>query len=153
MVLTTIDDLSRVEIEFTPARDRLRTAGDAASAIDAQSAAFPGRVFTGRVNAVDSRIDPVSRAFRVEATLAQRRSDPAGGHVHAPRSRARRSRRDRVPEEALPWQGGNTEVFVVADDSPSGGLDPRGLRRNGIVEVVEGVRRASGRQPRHPVGA
>ena len=67
-VLTTLDDLSQVEIEFRlpeTVYGQIRPG----QRVDAQSAAFPGRVFTGRVGAIDSRIDPVSRAFRVEATL------------------------------------------------------------------------------------
>ena len=67
-VLTTLDDLSEVEIEFSVPEiffGRVRQG----QTVSATSAAFPGRAFSGRIVTVDTRIGAVSRAFRVRAIL------------------------------------------------------------------------------------
>lgn len=137
-VLTTLDDLSQVEIEFRlpeTVYGQIR----AGQRVDAASAAFPARRFTGTVEAIDSRIDPVSRAFRVRARLPNDdRALPVGMFM-----RLELALDDRrgvvVPEEALLIEGGEPNVFVVADGVSERRTIRIGLRRNGLVEVLDGV--------------
>ena len=137
-VLTTLDDLSGVEIEFR-LPETVYGQIHAGQTVDAESAAFPGRTFVGKVTAIDSRIDPVSRAFRVHALLPNEdRALPVGMFM-----RLDLALDDRhavvVPEEALVIEGGNTLIYVVEDDKAEKRAIRTGLRRNGIVEVLEGV--------------
>lgn len=137
-VLTTLDDLSGVNIEFKLPET---VYGQLAKGqrVEAQSAAFPGRTFVGTVAAVDSRIDPVSRAFRVRAELPNEdRVLPVGMFM-----RLDLALDDReavvIPEEALSVEGGEAMVYVIADDTAQRRAIRSGLRRDGIVEVVEGI--------------
>ncbi|WP_420392912.1 efflux RND transporter periplasmic adaptor subunit [Acuticoccus sp.] len=137
-VLTTLDDLSEVEVQFSlpeTVYGQIRRG----QTIEAESAAFPGRVFEGEVVAVDSRIDPVSRAFRVRARLPNEdRALPVGMFM-----RLDLALEDRtavvVPEVALSIDGGDATVYVATGEVVQRRPVTIGLRRDGFVEVIEGV--------------
>ncbi|MCF3933687.1 efflux RND transporter periplasmic adaptor subunit [Acuticoccus sp. M5D2P5] len=137
-VLTTLDDLSEVEIEF---RLPETVYGQIVHGqrVAATSAAFPDRVFTGTVIGVDSRIEPASRAFRVRARIPNAdRALPAGMFMRI--DLALRDRQNvTVPEEAVTVEGGGTFVYVVVDDKAEQRPIAMGVRRHGMVEVMEGV--------------
>jgi RND family efflux transporter MFP subunit len=66
--LTTLDDLSTVEISFdVPERASDQVA--VGQQVTAMTEALPGKSFVGTISAVDSRVDPTARTLRVEATL------------------------------------------------------------------------------------
>ena len=67
-VVTTIEDSSQIVINFWVPE---RYAGQMAvgAAVTAESAALPGKTFTGTLSAVDNKIDPDSRTLQVQATL------------------------------------------------------------------------------------
>lgn len=139
-VLTSLDDLSEVEIEFRlpeTVYGQIRRG----QSVSAQSAAFPGRTFTGTVEAVDSRIDPVSRAFRVRARLPNEdRALPVGMFMRLDLMLDDR-RAVVVPEEALVVEGGVQHIFAVVDgDTVQKRAIHTGLRRNGLIEVLDGVK-------------
>lgn len=137
-VLTTLDDLGEVEIEFAVPEDfygQIRPGQTVAAA----SSAFEGRIFEGRIGTIDSRIDAVGRAFVVRAVLPNPDLTlPAGMFMHV---RVILSERQAVliPEEAAVAEAAATFVFRVED-----GLARRvdvelGLREFGRVEVTEGL--------------
>jgi RND family efflux transporter MFP subunit len=66
--IATLDDMSTVTVSFqVPERaSGLVKIGDPVSAT---TDALAGQTFTGKVNAVDSRVDPTTRALSVEASL------------------------------------------------------------------------------------
>jgi membrane fusion protein (multidrug efflux system) len=138
-VLTTLDDLVEVEIEFNVPEDyfgRVRIG----HAVTATTTAFAGRAFSGRVAAIDSRIGQVSRAFRVRATVPN--PDlllPAGMFMHVEVVLGERSA-VLIPEESILAEGSSTYVFTVADDR-AGRRDVRlGQREADSVEVLDGLR-------------
>lgn len=137
-VLTSLDDLSEVEIEFRlPETVYGRIAQG--QPITASTAAFPGRAFTGTVVAVDSRVDQTSRAFRVRARLPNDDRDlPAGMFM---RLNLALGERDAVvvTEEAILVQGGEAFVFVAEDGKAVRRPIATGLRRDGMVEVETGI--------------
>jgi membrane fusion protein (multidrug efflux system) len=137
-VITSLDDLSEVEIEFRlpeTVYGQIRMG----QAIAADSAAFPGRSFGGTVAAVDSRIDPLSRSFRVRARLPNDdRVLPAGMFMRLDLAFSDRTAVV-VPEEAVGIEGGEPFVFVVAGGKAERRPVEIGLRRGGIVEVRKGV--------------
>ena len=67
-LITRLDDLSAVELEFSLPETLFARVREGLS-VEAESAAFPDRSFGGTIEAVDSRIDPVSRAFRTRAVI------------------------------------------------------------------------------------
>ena len=137
-VLTTLDDLSEVEIEFR-LPETVYGQISAGQAIEATSAAFPDRRFTGQVEAIDSRIDQTSRSFRVRARLPNEdRVLPVGMFMRLDLNLASRQGIV-VPEEALLVQGPATYLYVIKDGVARQQKVETGQRRNGDVEIVEGV--------------
>jgi len=137
-MITRLDDLSEVIVEFAlpetlfaDVRKGLR--------VTAASAAFPGRSFEGRIVAVDSRIDPVSRAFRTRAVIPNPdRTLPAGMFMSL-RLTLSESEKLTVPEEAVVFEAAQTYVFTVSDGTARRQPVETGQRRNGIVAIEGGI--------------
>lgn len=137
-VLTTLDDLSEVELEFS-VPENLFGQVRPGQRVTATSSAFPEREFSGRIATIDTRIGQVSRAFRVRATLPN--PDlvlPAGMFMHVEVVLAERPA-VLIPEEAVLAEGERTFVFVVRDDRAERRPVDLGQRRAGTVEVEGGV--------------
>ncbi|MDQ0315945.1 efflux RND transporter periplasmic adaptor subunit [Amorphus orientalis] len=137
-VLTTLDDLSEVEIEFRlPETVYGQISQD--QKVEATSAAFPDREFAGRVVAIDSRIDQASRSFRVRARIPNPdRTLPVGMFMRLDLSLTSREGVV-VPEEALLVQGPATYLFVVEDGTAHRRKVETGKRQDGTVEITDGV--------------
>ncbi|MFO0405783.1 MAG: efflux RND transporter periplasmic adaptor subunit [Labrys sp. (in: a-proteobacteria)] len=137
-VLTTLDDLSEVEIEFSLS-EVLFEQVKIGQAVIANAAAFPGRRFEGTVRTIDSRVDPASRSFRVRATIPNRELVlPAGMFVHLSLVLNERTALT-VPEEALLVQGGKSFVFVLSDGKVARRPVELGQRDVGTIEILSGV--------------
>ncbi|MCR9135222.1 MAG: efflux RND transporter periplasmic adaptor subunit [Alphaproteobacteria bacterium] len=137
-VLTTLDDLSSVEVEFR-LPETVYGKIERGQPVTATTAAFPERVFSGTVSAVDSRVDQTSRAFRVRGRLPNEEHDlPAGIFM---RLNLAKGERDAVvvTEEAILVQGSNSFLFVVEDGKAVRRNIETGVRRDGMVEVTSGV--------------
>ena len=137
-VLTSLDDLSVVEIEFS-LPETVYGQVQEGKTVTATAAAFPGRVFAGSVVAVDSRIDQTSRAFRLRAELPnERRELPAGMFM---RLSLAMGEHDTVvvAEEAILVQAGNAYLFVVEDGKAVQRRIATGMRRDGVVEILSGA--------------
>lgn len=137
-VLTTIDDLSEVEIEFAAPETQFSEVV-LGQPVEARSAAFPGRVFVGTVNAIDSRIDPVSRSFKIRAVIPNPEHLLPSGMFMALTLELSQSEVVAVPEEAIVVQAADTYVFVVAQDAAARRSVVTGQRRDGLVEIKSGL--------------
>jgi membrane fusion protein, multidrug efflux system len=137
-VLTTLDDLAEVEIEFSvPEIHFGRVRQD--QAVSATSSAFPGRSFAGRIATIDTRIGEVSRAFRVRAVLPN--PDlvlPAGMFMHVEVVLEERPA-VLIPEGAVIAEGASTFVFTVEEEHARRRPVRLGQRTAGTVEVLEGL--------------
>ncbi len=139
--IATLDDDSVMKLEFPVPSIHLGALRPGLPIV-ARSDAFPGREFAGEVQAVDSRIDPVTRAVLVRARL------PNPDHALRPglllRIELRSNPRDgiAIPEEALIGLGGTQSVFVVdpADNTVTQREVRLGGRRPGVAEIVAGLK-------------
>ena len=68
-VLTTLDDLDTMKLTFKLPESSLSQVARGAT-ITATSDAWPGTTFTGTINSINPRIDPLSLTFEVRAMLA-----------------------------------------------------------------------------------
>ena len=140
--VATLDDLSLVEIEFAlPEGLYARIAPG--QHIVAFTAAFAGRSFTGTIETIDGRIDPISRAFKARAVVANPDNTlPAGMFMHLAVVLDTR-RALTVPEEAIVIDGSHPFVFVVAPRGDGLVAERRdvmiGQRAFGHVEILEGL--------------
>jgi membrane fusion protein (multidrug efflux system) len=137
-VLTTLDDLSEVEIEFSVPEiffSQVRPG----QAVTATSAAFPGRAFTGGIATIDTRVGEVSRAFLVRAVLPNPDlALPSGMFMHVDVVLAERPA-VLIPEEAVIAEGDTTFVFTIDQEHARRRTVRLGQRTAGTVEVLEGL--------------
>lgn len=137
-VLTTLDDLTSVQVEFAIAEELFGVAR-IGQPVSARSAAFPGRNFEGEVIEVDSRIDAVSRSFRVRAELPNPDGIlPAGMFMHVSMTLATGDVVV-VPEEAVIADADIAYVYRVEENVAKRQLVRLGRRAFGVAEVLEGV--------------
>lgn len=137
-VITTLDDLAEIEIDFS-VPEVFFGAIRAGQQVKATSAAFGDRVFKGLIDTVDSRIDRVSRAFKVRARIPNPDlALPAGMFVAVDLTLQEREALT-VPEEAVLAAGGDNIVFVVTDKKAERRPVALGQRDFGVVEIVDGL--------------
>ncbi len=137
-VITTLDDLSTVEIEFSVA-EQLFSKTRQAQTVEATTAAYPGRVFTGVVTKIGSRVDPVSRSFKVRAEVQNADGAlPAGMFMYL-RMLLSSSNVLVVPEEAIIAEAGASFVFVIEDNKARRRAVTVGRREFGIAEITDGL--------------
>lgn len=136
--ITRLDDLSEVEVEFS-LPETLFSQITRGQAITATSPAFPDREFAGQIEAVDTRIDPVSRSFRTRAVIPNSDGTLPAGMFMSLQLTLSQSDRIVVPEEAIVFQAAETYVFVVADGKAQQVTVSTGQRRDGVVTIERGL--------------
>jgi membrane fusion protein (multidrug efflux system) len=141
-MVTTLDDLSQIEIEFA-LPESLYGRILPGQRVIADAAAFPGRSFAGTVETLDSRIDPVSRAFKVRAVIANPDNAlPAGMFMHLAVVLDSRQALT-VPEESIVVDGSQAFVFAVVPRGEGLAAERRdvaiGQRAFGHVEILSGL--------------
>lgn len=138
-VITTLDDVSVIKVDFAVPETVVALLAPGLP-IKAQSAAYPGRDFTGRVASVDSRVDPVSRSVLVRAELPNKDGVLKPGMFMTVTLERDAAAALMMPEGAVVPEQGRTYVFVVEDGRASRREVQLGRRRPGEVEVLAGLR-------------
>jgi membrane fusion protein (multidrug efflux system) len=102
--------------------------------------AFPGETFTGEVYAIDPLIDESGRSIVLRARLPNPddRLRP-GLFVRVTLVLNERNDAIQVPEQALVPQGQDQFVFRVVDGKAALTKVTAGIRRDGMVEITEGL--------------
>lgn len=139
-VIATLDDVSRMYVDFQVPEAALATV-DNGDAVNATTAAWPGRTFEGVVETVDARVDPATRAVTVRAVFANPdRALRPGMLLNVNLFRPER-RALVIPEIAVVQVGRDTFVYrVKADSSVEQVTVSTGVRREGRVEITEGLK-------------
>lgn len=137
-VIATLDDLAEVEIEFFVPEIYLSRVA-VGQAVTARSDAFKDREFTGSVTAIDSRVNPSSRAFAVRANI----TNPdftlrAGMFMHISVVLDTRVA-VAVPEEAIVTESTMTYIYLISDNKAVRREVTLGTRLDGTVEITSGV--------------
>ncbi|MFO0388558.1 MAG: efflux RND transporter periplasmic adaptor subunit [Alphaproteobacteria bacterium] len=139
-VITTIDDTSNIKLDFSVPAIHLASLKPGTS-IEARTEALQNNVFTGNVEQVDTRVDPVTRSILVRALIPNPEGTIRPGllmnvillqNVRTPVV---------LPEESILQR--QTEHFALVVNPETKMVEERriktGTRRPGILEVVEGV--------------
>lgn len=138
-VITTIDDVDPMELEFSVPETFLSVLSTELP-ITARTEAWPDEEFTGTIIAVDTRIDPDTRAIRIKAAIPNPDARLRSGLLM--RVNIVRNARTAlaVPEEALVATGDKKSVLIVGEGNKIESRDVvTGLRQIGYVEVLEGL--------------
>ena len=135
--IVTLDDMSTVTVAFdVPERASGRVA--VGQEIVATTAALAGRHFTGHVSAVDSRVDPVARTLKVEASLPNEANVLKPGMALNVALSFEGVDQPAVASLAVQWDRSGPYVWKVEGESVVRvGVDIVG-RRSGVVIVAAG---------------
>ncbi|HLT02101.1 MAG TPA: efflux RND transporter periplasmic adaptor subunit [Geminicoccaceae bacterium] len=108
--------------------------------IELSADAFPGETFTGEVYAIDPLIDESGRSIVLRARLpnSDNRLRP-GLFVRVTLVLNEREDAIQIPEQALVPQGQDQFVFRVVDGKAELTKVTAGIRRDGMVEITEGL--------------
>jgi len=137
--ITTLDDLSRIRVEFAVPEVFVARLG-LGQRVLATSPAFGARVFMGEVTAIDTRIDPATRAIRTVAEFdnADETIRP-GLFLNIVLTLAERPTALLVPEEAIDPVGDRAYVFAVRQGRAIRQEVRVGTRLPGQVEILDGL--------------
>ncbi len=143
-VITTLDDLSLIKLEFTVPETFLSELKPGQK-IEASSAALKGEVFTGTVASIDSRVDATTRAVVVQAKIPNSDQRLRPGMLFTVSLICNQRRAVCVPEKALVAFGEKQYVFLFKADGTAQKREVRiGRREAGRVEILQGL--AAGEQ-------
>lgn len=137
-VITTLDDTSVIKVDFAVPEIYSATMRQGLP-ITATTTAWPEREFAGRVQSVDSRIDPTTRSITVRAVVPN--ADGAlkpGMYMNVSIAKDEREALV-IPEQALVPEQSRQYVFVVEGGQVSRREVQIGQRQPGRVEIVGGL--------------
>lgn len=151
--IVTVSDISRIKLDFTVPETRLASLR-AGQEIEAVAAAFPDRIFSGRIATIDPVIDPETRAVMVRALVPNPGGQIKPGMLLNVRVRVASRIADAVPELAVMGERDKRFVYAVGKENKVERVEVRtGLRDEGLIEVSglpagarvvnEGVRKVS----------
>jgi membrane fusion protein (multidrug efflux system) len=136
--ITTLDDTSTIKLDFSVPENVVASLR-AGLTVKARSNAYPGRVFTGRVSSIDSRIDPTSRSVAVRALVPNSDGALRPGLFMTVELESESRTALVIPEEALVPEKSSQYVFIVRDGVASKREVTIGARQPGSVEVLAGL--------------
>lgn len=136
--ITTLDSLDRLEVEFS-VPEQFYAAVRVGAPVSARTSVHRERAFDGSVTAIDSRIDPVARAFRVRASIPN--PDlvlPAGVFMVVQIVLDERAALT-IPEEAVILQGRSAFAYRINGTTAERVELQLGQRSFGRIEVLAGL--------------
>jgi len=137
-VITTLDDSSVIKLDFD-VPEAFVAVLEPGLPVAATSVAYPGKVFAGRVDSVDSRVDPVSRSVTVRALVPNSDGLLKPGMFMSVRMSREPTQALVVPESAIVPERGSVYVFVVVDGIANRRQVALGRREPGRVELLAGI--------------
>ncbi len=138
-LITTIDDLSRIKLDFNVPATFLSTL-QPGSSIHAYSSGWGDERFEGTVATIGTRIDPETRSVLVRAIIPNREMRLRPGLLMTVQLLNRQRQALMIPEEALvPVQRRHYVLTVEADLTVARKPVFIGQRQPGMVEITEGL--------------
>ena len=136
--ITSIDDISRIKLDFTVPESAIGTMA-AGARIVAKSVSFPDREFEGTVRTVGSRVDPVTRAITVRALIKNDDRALRPGMLLTVEVVTAERVALVVPEGSVFQVQNRAYVYRVDGDTVHQQQIDVGGRRFGVVEVLGGL--------------
>lgn len=137
-VITTLDDLSVIKVDFTVPETELARL-DAGVPLIARTAAYPERDFRGEVAAVGTQVNPATRAVTARALIPNADGALQPGMLITLELLARERMSPAIPEAALVPRGDKQFVFRIDGETAQRVAVTIGTRRPGVVEIISGL--------------
>ncbi|NMH60392.1 efflux RND transporter periplasmic adaptor subunit [Alteromonas ponticola] len=137
-VITTLDDTSVIKVDFSVAEAHLASLAKG-QMVSALSSAYPDETFKGEISTVGTRVDPVSRSVQVRALIDNENAKLRPGMLLQITLQKRVLNTLILPEKALVPVEERQYVFVVDGEIVRQQEVKIGVRRPGIVQVLEGL--------------
>lgn len=138
-VLTTLDDLNLIRLEFSIAEYYLAQLKPG-MAVNSTSVAYPGKTFTGQIKAIDTRLDPVTRSVKVHALVPNDQLELRPGMLLNVSVTLAELQALQISEKAIVPLQNKHYVFVVNKDNRVTQTEVQlGQRMPGLVEIVSGL--------------
>lgn len=138
-IITTLDDLTVVKVDFTIPETWLSSVR-VGQPIVTRSDAWRDKQFTGRIAAIDTRLDPTTRSATIRAIVQNPDLELRPGMLMKVLVDRGEQPSLQVPEEALIQRGGEHFVYAVGEDriAHERRVDV-GRRLVGRVEILAGI--------------
>ena len=107
--------------------------------VEVAADALPGESFEATIAAIDPAVDVNGRAIRVRATLDNRAAKLRPGLLARVRVLGVSRNVVAIPESAVVPRGHGSVVFVIEDGKAFERAVVTGARRDGLIEIVQGV--------------
>jgi membrane fusion protein (multidrug efflux system) len=137
--VVNLEDLSSLKVDFRIPEIylvRVKTG----QRVDVQVDAFPDRAFSGKIYAIDPRIEEASRTILIRARIPNPDSQLRPGmFARVSIVLGERANAILIPEQAIVPMGQDSFVFRVVDGKAALTKIKIGLRRVGEVEILEGL--------------
>ncbi|MGK0297622.1 MAG: membrane fusion protein (multidrug efflux system) [Gammaproteobacteria bacterium] len=139
-VITTLDDISIIKLDFSVPEIYLGTIKQGFKIIS-QSDSWKDQTFDGVIDTISSRIDPITRAVMVRASINNDEELLRPGMLMIVKIVIDVRQALVIPESAFIQTGSESYVYIAGDD----GFAHRrvikiGARKYGYVEVVDGLK-------------
>ncbi|WP_245905452.1 efflux RND transporter periplasmic adaptor subunit [Photobacterium lipolyticum] len=138
IVVTTLDALEKVKLDFTIPEQFVGEL-KLGSSIEGEAAAFPQQPFVGIVTAIDSRVNPQTRAIVVRAEIENPQLKLRPGMLMTLRLIVEQRNGLVVPEEAIVPRQRDSFLFVVNNNVVEQRKVEVGFRTRGEAEILSGV--------------
>ena len=138
-IITTLDDTSQIKLDFDVPEVFLSRLSKGLS-VTARSAAWPDLLFSGHVDSIDTRVDPVSRTITVRALMPNDEGRLRPGMFLTVTLLKEDVRALMVPEQAIVPERSKQYLYIVGQGDLVERREIRtGRRRPGQVEIVDGL--------------
>ena len=137
-VITTLDDLHRVKVDFSIAESHLPTVR-VGQQVEARSIAYPGELFRGQIGSIDSRVDPVTRAIQIRAIIENPELKLRPGMLLQINLQKQLLNTITVPERALLPIEDKQFVYVVEQGKAVRKQVEVGKRKPGVAQILSGL--------------
>lgn len=137
--ITTLDSVTHLEMDFNLA-ERYLPKIKVGQAIKAFSVAYPDRIFSGKIAALDSRVNTDTRSIKVRAKINNEDALLRPGMLLTLDLIKQQRPANMLPEEAVFMRADQHLVYQVATDmSVTEKPIEIGIRQDGQVEVLNGL--------------
>lgn len=136
--ITTLDDLSAIEVDFAVSETLLPRLA-VGQAVQLRSAAWPGRVFPAQIARIDTRVDPATRSIALRAQMDNADRALTGGMFLQAELVLDERQAPAVPETALTVDGDRHLVLIARDGQAQYAEIEVGQQIDGLVEVLAGL--------------